>query len=112
MLGLKENVLIGKLIPAGTGLSCYRSMSVESDNDPAELPADAEEAFMPKPAMTLDMDDAEDGLTDFSVDLTEEDAFDEASFLEVLGDAAEGDDAFAEEPLTENGAEDEENPQE
>ncbi|MBQ9778933.1 MAG: DNA-directed RNA polymerase subunit beta', partial [Clostridia bacterium] len=29
LLGLKENVIIGKLIPAGTGMSCYRNMHVE-----------------------------------------------------------------------------------
>lgn len=28
LLGLKENVIIGKLIPAGTGLSRYRNISV------------------------------------------------------------------------------------
>jgi DNA-directed RNA polymerase subunit beta' len=29
LLGLKENVIIGKLIPAGTGLSRYRNIRVE-----------------------------------------------------------------------------------
>ena len=29
MLGLKENVLIGKLIPAGTGMKRYRDVEVE-----------------------------------------------------------------------------------
>jgi DNA-directed RNA polymerase subunit beta' len=29
LLGLKENVIIGKLIPAGTGTSCYRSLKVD-----------------------------------------------------------------------------------
>ncbi len=29
LLGLKENVIIGKLIPAGTGMSCYRDVHVE-----------------------------------------------------------------------------------
>ena len=29
LLGLKENVIIGKLIPAGTGLACYRDVEVE-----------------------------------------------------------------------------------
>ena len=29
LLGLKENVIIGKLIPAGTGMSCYSNMHVE-----------------------------------------------------------------------------------
>ena len=27
--GLKENVIIGKLIPAGTGMSCYKEITVE-----------------------------------------------------------------------------------
>ena len=32
--GLKENVIIGKLIPAGTGLKQYRSaMPVDADNE-------------------------------------------------------------------------------
>ena len=29
LLGLKENVLIGKLIPAGTGMQCYNDVEVE-----------------------------------------------------------------------------------
>ncbi len=48
LLGLKENVIIGKLIPAGTGTACYRSMKVivqgeaaaeaEAEGDGQELP--------------------------------------------------------------------------
>lgn len=30
LLGLKENVIIGKLIPAGTGMSRYRNIKVSS----------------------------------------------------------------------------------
>ena len=29
LLGLKENVIIGKLIPAGTGMECYRSIEID-----------------------------------------------------------------------------------
>jgi DNA-directed RNA polymerase subunit beta' len=29
LVGLKENVIIGKLIPAGTGLSAYRNIEVD-----------------------------------------------------------------------------------
>ena len=29
LMGLKENVIIGKLIPAGTGMSCYHNIDVE-----------------------------------------------------------------------------------
>ncbi len=40
LLGLKENVIIGKLIPAGTGLEVYRSVEVESHR---ALPEEAAE---------------------------------------------------------------------
>jgi hypothetical protein len=33
LLGLKENVIIGKLIPAGTGMSRYRNIHVKIDPD-------------------------------------------------------------------------------
>lgn len=42
LLGLKENVIIGKLIPAGTGMSRYRAINVQDPN--MEEPA-AEEAL-------------------------------------------------------------------
>ena len=34
LIGLKENVIIGKLIPAGTGLDSYRGVTVEPKNVP------------------------------------------------------------------------------
>ena len=36
LLGLKENVIIGKLIPAGTGLGVYRAVEVQSKDEPVE----------------------------------------------------------------------------
>ncbi len=47
LLGLKENVIIGKLIPAGTGMECYRGVGVQANDiaapsetdDEAETPA-------------------------------------------------------------------------
>ena len=33
LLGLKENVIIGKLVPAGTGMRCYRNVSVKSADE-------------------------------------------------------------------------------
>ena len=33
LIGLKENVLIGKLIPAGTGMMRYRSIKLNSDQN-------------------------------------------------------------------------------
>ena len=32
LLGLKENVIIGKLIPAGTGMTRYRSIKIVVSN--------------------------------------------------------------------------------
>ena len=34
LLGLKENVIIGKLIPAGTGMQCYSDVTVEDVTQP------------------------------------------------------------------------------
>jgi DNA-directed RNA polymerase subunit beta' len=36
LLGLKENVIIGKLIPAGTGTACYRSLQVRLAGTPLQ----------------------------------------------------------------------------
>lgn len=45
LIGLKENVIIGKLIPAGTGMSRYRNIEVENlvPNDMVETSADEKE---------------------------------------------------------------------
>ena len=36
LLGLKENVIIGKLIPAGTGMDCYNQVKVVRTDAPTE----------------------------------------------------------------------------
>ena len=43
-IGLKENVIIGKLIPAGTGMKRYRDLRLDSDVSEEDL-ADYEEEF-------------------------------------------------------------------
>ena len=44
LIGLKENVIIGKLIPAGTGMKRYRNISIHSDLvDSLEPPAPEQE---------------------------------------------------------------------
>ena len=40
LIGLKENVLIGKLIPAGTGMKRYRSVMLDSDEVKEEISLD------------------------------------------------------------------------
>ena len=51
LLGLKENVIIGKLIPAGTGLGKYRAVEVE-DLDKVEEVVVTGESFSPDNAET------------------------------------------------------------
>jgi DNA-directed RNA polymerase subunit beta' len=46
LIGLKENVIIGKLIPAGTGMKRYRSVKLDSDiSDELMLSEDFEDDF-------------------------------------------------------------------
>ena len=41
LIGMKENVIIGKLIPAGTGMKIYRNIKLDSDvNDDDTLDFD------------------------------------------------------------------------
>ncbi len=87
LMGLKENVLIGKLIPAGTGMECYRSMDVKRAqpyNDPilAELEMAARESESRRAL------EDEDGFlpTDAAIDLVEDTADDTAAEEDVSDD--------------------------
>ena len=42
LLGLKENVIIGKLIPAGTGMQMYRDVEVDTGDEVSEGVYEAE----------------------------------------------------------------------
>ena len=55
LLGLKENVIIGKLIPAGTGMKCYKNISTVH-----ATPEKTEEEIMADPELAdIDDEDAE-----------------------------------------------------
>ena len=43
LIGLKENVIIGKLIPAGTGMTRYRNIEIVPEGAEEETEAPAEE---------------------------------------------------------------------
>ena len=66
LLGLKENIIIGKLIPAGSGMSAYRSVQV-SMPDAEELPTWATTALS-----SSDDDDLASWLRDSSAEVGEE----------------------------------------
>ena len=72
LIGLKENVLIGKLIPAGTGMPMYRDIEVtDSKGNPLEVEEnDVPAGFMPYVPSDKPDEDAED------IDEKDEDADD------------------------------------
>jgi len=48
-MGLKENVIIGKLIPAGTGMELYRGVEIaDKENETVEIPDDSDLEDFPK----------------------------------------------------------------
>jgi len=51
LLGLKENMIIGKLVPAGTGLMAYRHLRIHSDAEQAAVAVvpETEEAYVAAP---------------------------------------------------------------
>ncbi|MBR6536977.1 MAG: DNA-directed RNA polymerase subunit beta', partial [Lachnospiraceae bacterium] len=62
LIGLKENVIIGKLIPAGTGMKRYRSVKLDSDLQQqfSEYDETAEFEEMEELDMTDDMEEFDD----------------------------------------------------
>ena len=53
--GLKENVIMGRLIPAGTGLVAYKTLNVIIDGEPVEerySPPQAAQAPAPPPSLS------------------------------------------------------------
>jgi len=73
--GLKENVIIGKLIPAGTGMKYYRDVKLDTDNEIIEHVDDYEEDFRIDTAEKADSDTMEESFIDSDVF---DDAFDDA----------------------------------
>jgi len=65
--GLKENVIMGRLIPAGTGLDYYRNFKLltEVEAPPPEAPAPAEAATpgAPAPGMAAELTDEDEAST-------------------------------------------------
>ena len=67
LIGLKENVIIGKLIPAGTGMKRYRNVKLDTDITMEDeiLFSDEDEVILPEEQMmeaeeVLDFDDTSD----------------------------------------------------
>jgi DNA-directed RNA polymerase subunit beta' len=56
--GLKENVIVGRLIPAGTGMDYYRNVVLEREEIPP-APEETEELYFDDetPVIAADLDD-------------------------------------------------------
>ncbi len=79
LIGLKENVIIGKLIPAGTGMKQYRSVKLDTDDQLLEDEYDPEDDEL------------------IMMDKEEDDSMEEAPEVFELDDEEEGDEPEIEE---------------
>ena len=99
LIGLKENVIIGKLIPAGTGMKCYRNIRLDSDKE--EIPEE-EELFLEE---DLELEENSEKVTDeLSQEGAEEEAPDE-NFDDKIFDEEISTEEFSDEELPEEGTE-------
>ncbi len=94
LIGLKENVIIGKLIPAGTGMKQYRNVMLDTTLPDSLVVEKAEEVE----ARQYEEDDEE-----YDVDVAE-DALEDEEFAEDGEDAEE----YSEDVIEDEAADDEE----
>ncbi|MBR5360569.1 MAG: DNA-directed RNA polymerase subunit beta', partial [Lachnospiraceae bacterium] len=67
LIGLKENVIIGKLIPAGTGMRRYRDVHINTDyklSDYFDIPEDEEEEVVVETAEAAEVVEAAENAED------------------------------------------------
>ena len=89
LIGLKENVIIGKLIPAGTGMKCYSDVELDTGmpEEPEEIEFD-------------EMDDEDQDVLDVAEDSEELETADEADLA-----VDEDEDTFEDEDSSEDSEE-------
>jgi DNA-directed RNA polymerase subunit beta' len=84
LLGLKENVIIGKLIPAATGLRRYRRLEIEP-SEPMPRPSADEIGLLDEQELAAELGLTDSGLEGFSFG---GDGGDAAGFADELADLA------------------------
>ena len=80
--GLKENVIMGRLIPAGTGMEYYRNVDIDRDETIGEAQREELEEFpeilggveLPEPPVHAVLATASDGDIEDEVEVTEVEA--------------------------------------
>ena len=70
LIGLKENVIIGKLIPAGTGMKRYRTVKLDSDEEIVDLSDEFESDYNDELSEAIDI--SEEVVDSETIDLDEE----------------------------------------
>ena len=81
LIGLKENVILGKLIPAGTGMKRYRDVMLNTDERIAEAAREAARRLEERKSMK-DLDEETDPEEDLEETFEEEELADEAASYE------------------------------
>jgi DNA-directed RNA polymerase subunit beta' len=99
LLGLKENVIIGKLIPAATGLKHYRTLEIEP-TEPVERPSADEMGLLDEEQLAAELGLEAEGLEGLGADIS-------ADFGDDFGadfDLSEGGDGSTRQPASSDGA--------
>ena len=102
LIGLKENIIIGKLIPAGTGMKRYRNVQLSTDAELQDTfsfdeetddfdPADDEEMAVDDMDLETDFDGEADDAEAEDDDYAQED-----DFADDTDEFSDGEDEFAE----------------
>jgi len=76
LVGLKENVILGKLIPAGTGMKEYRDIRLNTDNEVIERPYTMDDEYRDSIAAS-DVNDDDTNLLNTAADDFVDDGFDD-----------------------------------
>ena len=82
LIGLKENVIIGKLIPAGTGMKKYRDIKLDTDNEVIENKEGYEDMFSQAFENVTNEEEAPEN--EFFID-------DDSAFADAFGDGFDED---------------------
>ena len=84
LIGLKENVIIGKLIPAGTGMKRYSNIKLDTDTEEEEIVFDEMDELDIADDFSEDVaEDAKEEETDFADEIEEEELSEEEEEAEL-----------------------------
>ena len=84
LVGLKENVILGKLIPAGTGMKEYRNIHLNTDNEVIERAESLDDEYRKSIAESDVLPDKTENL--LTADEYEDDGFSDEEFDNIIYD--------------------------